>query len=323
MTAALTGASGPMMSAVTHAAAGTITTYLNGTPARDRGRPRGRHASGSACASARAATPRSRCQPTCTSSIVIDRAVSTSERERDRGLPRAQVGRRGRPAGGAPVQELRRPCARSRCPRSTPRFAAHVQLLRREPMSRPSATAGTAYNTSDTAVTAGISRPSTATGTCAARPRPGWHQRARLVGQAARTPTAPTSVARSTSPTSTATTTPAARPNLGDVVGLSLKHQRRDQRGARRRLSGLDDGLQLGRQRARRDLPASPRPRTGRCRASAPSATGWSPVVGLFDGSGRLPARRDREPEAPPVKLGFVPSNYDHSALTYTARTST
>ncbi len=153
MTGALSGATGPMLSEVTHDSSGAIATYLNGNlVASGSGR-----AGGTQYRHIRVGTDQSHSlglPMDLYELIVVGRAVTPSERQTIEGYLAAKWGLQSSLPGGHPYQSAA-PTRSVEVSSANTSFAHTVSLFSAVPMTEPAPTAGPAFDTSDSAQSSG------------------------------------------------------------------------------------------------------------------------------------------------------------------------
>jgi cysteine-rich repeat protein len=311
MSAALTGATSPMISTVTHGATGAITTFLNGTQlATGTGRANGTQYQRMRVGSNDALTQGMPMD--LHELLVVRRAISATERQQIEGYLAHKWGLQASLPAGHPY--LASPPTRTiEVSSAGSSFAHTLSFFDAEPRTRPAATAGTAQRTSAAALASSLGSITDA-----------W-----LVRSATNTPATNSSLG---SPLATVDTIVGGThytyadadhhgggiPSLGSPSGKSIDVTGDTSAG------GVDgdyptDALTCGSFDEANDLIYTFTPTTStRLKLAINNPVPSSAhVIGVFDGNGGLNPRDDSPVLPTPINIGFTAANYDVSAYTY------
>jgi cysteine-rich repeat protein len=238
--------------------------------------------------------------------IVVTKAVSAAERQQVEGYLAHKWGLSGTLPGGHPYQGAA-PTRSVEISSANTAFGHTLSLFDRVPMTRPAAAAGAVYNTADASLMAANAYGAV---------NGAWIERsATTVGLGVSELTAATKTAPADFTNPDADSHAGGVPDLGNPVGKALSTS-----GAT--MSGLASDypvatVQCAADDADIDAIYKFTPGSNTRVSVRADASGWSPVVSIFDGTAGVP-RDFSTTTASPIKLGFVPSNYDHTSYTYT-----
>jgi cysteine-rich repeat protein len=290
-----------MLVEFTQASDGTLTTFKNGTPSAPVGvtlPPYDVFRLGSNHGATKFAPM------VLYELLILDKAVDPAERVRIEGYLAHKWGL----AGSLPLAHAHHssaPALNVEVDSATTAFAHTLAFFGSAPATRPIGTLGTAYANSDGAI---LNSAGSVTGN--------WFVRDATTSGLGISELTSTTKTQGTDFTNANTdaTLAANVPDLDDAVGRAIKTTGADSTG--RTANYPTSTMVCSSADSAPDAIFKFTPTSDTRVAVRADATGWTPVVGLFDGTAGLPLAGTAS-TAPAVKLGFAPSNYTHASYTY------